>query len=119
MPASISNMLRRITIVDRSTFVKYTERLSEVGVAASVGTVGDSYDDALAETINGLYKTELIEPRGRGGPSTRWSTPPPSWVEWFNHRRLYQHCADMPPAKLEAHYYAQTRSQQPAALSNQ
>ena len=56
--------------------VRYTERLARAGIAASVGTVGDSFDNALAETINGLYKTELIKPRGRGAPSTPSSTPP-------------------------------------------
>ena len=99
------------------TSIKYTERLSEVGVAASVGTVGDSYDNALAESINGLYKTELIKPRGPWRTVDQVEYATAEWVEWFNHRRLYQHCGDMPPAEIEDHYYAQTRAQQTAALS--
>ena len=72
-----------------------------------MGAVGSSYDNALAETINGLYKTELIKP---GKP---WRTvedvelATARWVDWFNHRRLYEYCGDVPPAELEATYYAQ------------
>ena len=99
------------------TSIKYTERLSEVGVAASVGSVGDSYDNALAESINGLYKTELIKPRGPWRTVDQVEYATAEWVEWFNHRRLYQHCGDMPPTELENHYYAHSRAQQTAALS--
>ena len=68
--------------------IRYTERLAQAGIAASVGTVGDSYDNALAETINGLYKTELIKPRGpwRTADAVEYATA--EWVDWFNHRRL-------------------------------
>jgi putative transposase len=93
------------------TAVKYGERLAEAGIAASVGSVGDSYDNALAETINGLYKTELIKPRGpwKHVDDVEYATA--EWVDWFNHRRLYQHCGDIPPADLEAAYYAQHHPQ--------
>ena len=66
--------------------VRYTERLAQAGIAASVGTVGDSFDNALAETINGLYKTELIKPRGpwRTLDAVEYATA--EWVDWFNHR---------------------------------
>jgi putative transposase len=89
------------------TSIRFTERLAEAGIQPSVGAVGSSYDNALAETINGLYKTELIRP---GKP---WRTvedvelATARWVDWFNHRRLYEYCGDVPPAELEAAYYAQ------------
>jgi putative transposase len=102
------------------TSIRYTERLAQAGIAASVGSVGDSYDNALAETINGLYKTELIKPRGpwRTVDAVEYATA--EYVEWFNHRRLYEHCGDVPPVDLENAYYAHHRVQPPAAaLSNQ
>ena len=97
--------------------IRYTERLAEAGIAASVGTVGDSYDNALAETINGLYKTELIKPRGpwRTADAVEYATA--EWVDWFNHRRLYEYCGDIPPAEAEDHYYAHKTAQPTAELS--
>jgi len=94
------------------------ERLGESGIRASVGAVGSSYDNALAETINGLYKTELIKKQGpwRGVDHVEIATA--EWVDWFNHRRLYEYCGDIPPAEMEAAHYAQIRAQQPAELSN-
>src|SRR5688572_10902319 len=88
--------------------IKYTERLAEAGVEPSVGSVGDSYDNALAETVNGLYKTEVIR---RGGPwrsveAVEFATL--EWVDWFNHRRLLEPIGNIPPAEAEARYYAQT-----------
>lgn len=99
--------------------IKYTERLAEAGIAASVGTVGDSYDNALAETINGLYKTELIKARGpwRTADAVEFATA--EYVDWFNHRRIYQHCGDMPPVECEELYYAHHEAQQIAELSHQ
>ena len=98
--------------------VRYTERLAQAGIAASVGTVGDSFDNALAETINGLYKTELIKPRGpwRTLDAVEYGTA--EWVDWFNHRRLYEYCGDIPPVDLETAYYAQAGAQQQLELSN-
>jgi putative transposase len=93
------------------TAVKYGERLAEAGIAASVGSVGDSFDNALAETINGLYKTELINPRGPWKTVDDVEYATAEWVDWFNHRRLYQYCGDIPPAELEAAYYAQHQPQ--------
>jgi putative transposase len=97
--------------------IRHTERLAHAGIAASVGSVGDSYDNALAETINGLYKTELIRPRGpwRTADAVEYATA--EWVDWFNHRRLYEYCGDIPPVEAEDHYYAQTAAQPPAELS--
>ena len=100
------------------TSIRYTERLAAAGIAASVGAVGDSYDNALAETINGLYKTELIKPRGpwRTLDAVEYATA--EWVDWFTHRRLYEYCGDIPPADLEAAYYAHQRAHPAAELSH-
>ena len=86
--------------------IKYTERLAEAGLVPSVGSVGDSYDNALAETINGLYKAEAIHRRGpwRSLESIEFATL--EWVDWFNNRRLLSSIGNMPPAEAEARYYA-------------
>ncbi len=100
------------------TSIRYTERLAQAGIAASVGTTGDSYDNALAETINGLYKTELIKPRGPWRTVDQVEIATAEWVDWFNFRRLYRYCGDIPPAELETAYYAQNRAQPTAEFSN-
>ena len=71
------------------------------------------YDNALAETINGLYKTELIKHRGPWRTVEQVEYATAEWVEWFNHRRLYQYCGDIPPADLEDAYYHQTQPSHP------
>jgi len=83
-----------------------TERLAEAGVEPSVGSVGDSYDNALAETINGLYKAEVIHRRGpwRSFQAVEFATL--EWVDWFNNRRLLQPIGNIPPAEAEQRYYA-------------
>ncbi|MGY1984410.1 IS3 family transposase, partial [Nocardia gipuzkoensis] len=86
--------------------VAFTERLAEAGIQPSVGAVGSAYDNALAETINGLFKTELIKPRAPWRTVDQVEVATAEWVAWFNHRRLYQHCDDIPPADMEAAYYA-------------
>ncbi len=85
--------------------IRYTERLKNVGIEPSVGTVGDSYDNALAETINGLYKTEVIRPNGpwRNLEEVEFATL--EWVDWFNHRRLLEPIGNIPPAEFEAMYF--------------
>ena len=93
------------------TSLRYGERLAEAGITPSVGSVGDSYDNALAETINGLYKTELIKPFGPWKTVDDVEIATAEWVDWFNHRRLYEYCGDIPPAELETAYYAQHRPQ--------
>jgi len=87
--------------------VRYTERLAETGAVNSVGSKGDSYDNALAETIIGLYKTELIRNRGpwRGLDDVEFATL--EWVDWFNHRRLLEAHGHIPPAEHEENYYRQ------------
>jgi putative transposase len=86
--------------------IKYTERLAEAGIEPSVGSVGDSYDNALAETINGLYKAEVIHRRGpwRSYEAVEFATL--EWVDWFNNRRLLEPIGNIPPAEAEAKYYA-------------
>ena len=87
--------------------IRYTERLAEAGIDTSVGSVGDSYDNAMAETMIGLYKTEEIWPNGpwRSIEDVEFATA--SWVEWFNNRRLFTPIGDIPPAEFEAMYYQQ------------
>lgn len=86
--------------------IKYTERLADAGVEPSVGSVGDSYDNALAETINGLYKAEVIHRRGpwRSFEAVEFATL--TWVDWFNNRRLLEPIGNIPPAEAEERYYA-------------
>ena len=110
--------LRRPVESAQYVSIKYTERLAEAGIEPSVGSVGDSYDNALAETINGLYQTELIKQRGPWRTVDHVEFATAEWVDWFNHRRLYEYCGDIPPVDLETAYYAQTRAQQELELSN-
>ena len=86
--------------------IRYSERLAEAGIEPSVGSVGDSYDNALAETINGLYKAEVIRRRGpwRNFEAVEFATL--EWVDWFNHRRLLEPIGNIPPAEGEERYYA-------------
>ena len=87
--------------------IRYTERLAEAGIEPSVGSVGDSYDNALAETVIGLFKTEVIRRRGpwRSLEAVEFATL--EWVHWFNHRRLLEPIGYIPPAEAEARYYEQ------------
>ena len=86
--------------------IKYSERLAEAGIEPSVGSVGDSYDNALAETMIGLFKTEVIHRRGpwRSFDAVEYATL--QWVDWFNNRRLLEPIGNIPPAEAEANYYA-------------
>ena len=87
--------------------IRYTERLAEAGAVGSVGSRGDSYDNALAESFNGLYKAELIHRRGpwKGVEDVEWATL--TYVDWFNNRRLHTEIGMVPPAEFEANYYRQ------------
>jgi transposase InsO family protein len=86
--------------------IKYTERLAQAGIEPSVGSVGDSYDNALAESVIGLFKAEVIHRRGpwRSIEAVEFATL--EWVDWFNHRRLLEPIGNIPPAEAEARYYA-------------
>jgi putative transposase len=100
-------VLRRPLEPGQYTSFAYGRRLAEIGAAPSVGSVGDSYDNSLAESTIGLYKTELIRRRGP------WRTPEEvelatlAYVDWYNHRRLHGQIGNLPPADLEATYYRQ------------
>jgi putative transposase len=91
--------------------IRYTERLAEVGIEPSVGSRGDSYDNALAETINGLYKAELIHRRAPWKTREAVELATLEWVAWFNHQRLLEPIGYIPPAEAEANYYRQLASQ--------
>ena len=91
--------------------IRYSERLAEAGIEPSVGSKGDSYDNALAETINGLYKAELIHRRGPWKTSEAVELATLEWVSWFNHHRLMESLGYIPPAEAEANYYSQLASQ--------
>jgi putative transposase len=86
--------------------IRYTERLAEAGVEASVGSVGDSYDNALAETINGLYKAELVYRKGPWRSVEAVELATLAWVDWFNNRRLLAPLGYVPPAEFESMYYS-------------
>ena len=91
--------------------IRYTERLLEAGIESSVGSVGDSYDNALAETIIGLFKTEVIRRRGpwRNVEHVEFATL--EWVDWFNHRRLLEPIGNIPPSEFEQRHYQHQETQ--------
>jgi len=91
--------------------IRYSERLAEAGIEPSVGSKGDSYDNALAETINGLYKAELIHRRAPWKSREAVELATLEWVSWFNHRRLLSSIGYIPPAEAEAAYYQQQKQQ--------
>ncbi|WP_158659357.1 integrase core domain-containing protein, partial [Paracoccus denitrificans] len=92
-----------------------SERLAEAGIEPSVGSVGDSYDNALAETINGLFKAEVIHRRGpwRSFEAVEHATL--EWVDWFNNRRLLEPIGNIPPAEAEANFSAALETEDMAA----
>jgi putative transposase len=91
--------------------IRYSERLAEAGIAPSVGSKGDSYDNALAETINGLYKAEMIHRRVPWKTKESVEIATLEWVSWFNHHRLLEPIGYIPPAEAEAQYYRQLANQ--------
>ncbi len=95
--------------------IKYTERLAQAGIEPSFGSVGDSYDNALAETINGLYKAKVIHRRGPWRTFEAVEFANLEWVDWFNNRRLLEPIGNIPPAEAEAAYYAALTQQAMAA----
>ena len=105
-PAHQSGLVHHSDRGSQYLSIKYTERLAEAGIEPSVGSVGDSYDNALAETINGLYKAEVIHRRGpwRSFEAVEYATL--EWVDWFNNRRLLEPIGNIPPAEAEDRYYA-------------
>jgi putative transposase len=106
-------VLQRPLEPEQYTSIRYGECLAEIGAVPSIGSIGDSFDNALAETVNGLYKTELIYGPDQGP----WKTVADvelatlGWVHWFNTQRLHGHLGDVPPAEYEDVYDAQTRAE--------
>jgi putative transposase len=107
---SNSPVLQRPVELAQYTSIAFTERLAAAGVQPSVGTVGDAYDNALAESVIGLFKTELISPRGPWRTAEQVELATLDYVDWYNHQRLLETCGDIPPAELETAYYRQNTS---------
>jgi len=106
-PARHSRLIHHSDRGKQYVSICYTGRLMEAGIEPSVGSMGDSYDNALAETINGLYKTEVIYRKGPWRNLQAVELATLKWVDWFNHRRLLSSIGHVPPAELEAAYYQQ------------
>ena len=94
--------------------IRYTERLADEGAVTSVGSKGDSYDNALAETVNGLYKTELIRAQGPWRTADQVELATAAWVAWWNDQRLHSACGDIPPAEFEAAYHSRLQATEAA-----
>ncbi|WP_284236500.1 integrase core domain-containing protein, partial [Gluconobacter kondonii] len=103
---SKNGVLRRPVESAQYVAICYTERLVDAGIEPSVGSVGDSYDNALAETINGLFKNEVIHRRGpwRSFDAVEYATL--EWVDWFNNRRILEPIGNITPAEAEQQFYA-------------
>ncbi len=102
---SLGGLIHHNDAGSQYTSVRFTDRLLVEGIDPSIGVVGDAHDNSLAESINGLYKTELIKPRRPWRNAAQVSAETATYVEWFNNRRIYEYAGDMPPAKLEDAYY--------------
>jgi putative transposase len=107
--ATFSGLVHHTDAGSQYTSIAFTERLGEVGVTPSIGTVGDAYDNALAETVIGLFKTELINPNRPWKTVDQVEIATLRYVDWFNNRRLYEENGDIPPVELEQAYYRQHR----------
>jgi putative transposase len=99
-------VLRRPVESAQYLAIRYTERLEELGIVASVGSKGDSYDNAAAEALNRLFKTEVIRRLGPWRSLEHVEFEVLTWVDWYNQRRLHSWCNDTPPAEYETTYYA-------------
>ncbi len=109
-------MLRRPVESAQFTSIRYGERLAELGAVPSIGSIGDSYDNALTEATNSLYKSELIRQQGpwRGVDDVELATL--GWVHWFNQERLHGTLNDIPPAEFEAAYHHHQETSQPVGI---
>jgi putative transposase len=114
-PAEAGGLIHHSDRGSQYLSIRYTERLGQAGIAPSVGSVGDSYDNALAETVIGLFKTEVIRRRGpwRSLEAVEFATL--EWVDWFNHRRLLEPIGNIPPAEAEARFYDELETRAVAA----
>jgi putative transposase len=111
-------VLRQPVESTQYTAIRFTQRLAEAGAVTSVGSRGDSYDNALAETIIGLYKTELIRRRGPWKDLDEVEYATLEWVDWFNHRRLLAPIGYVPPAELEVDYHRREDPSRTATLKD-
>ena len=107
----ISDVITHSDAGSQYTSILYTERLAEIGARPSIGTIGDSYDNALAESMNGLYKSELIRRRDLWRNAEHLEIETLAYIEWFNHRRLHGELDHTPPSEHEADYYDRQRHQ--------
>jgi putative transposase len=114
-PARDSRLIHHSDRGSQYVSIRYSERLAQAGVEPSVGSKGDSYDNALAETINGLYKAELIHRRAPWKTMEAVEFATLEWVSWFNHTRLLAPIGYIPPAEAEANYYRELNNQIPQA----
>ena len=114
-PAALSSLVHHSDRGVQYLSIRYTERLAEEGAVTSVGSRGDSYDNALAETVNGLYKAELIYRQGPWKTVEHVELATAAWVDWWNQRRLHSACGNSPPAEFEAAYYRHQHGANPAA----
>lgn len=106
----IENLVHHSDKGTQYTSIRYTERLIDAGAACSVGTTGDSYDNALAESVIGLYKTELVRKKGPWKTIDELELATLEWVDWYNNSRLHSAIGNIPPAEYEDLYYAQKTS---------
>src|SRR5204863_3493657 len=102
--ASLAGLVHHHDAGSQYTSIAFTERLAAAGAVPSVGSVGDAYDNALAESVIGLFKTELIKPRGPWRSPEQVELATLEYADWYNHRRLFEACGDIPPAELEENY---------------
>jgi putative transposase len=107
---SLAGLVHHHDAGSQYTSIAFTERLAAAGAQPSAGSVGDAYDNALAESVIGLYKTELIKPQGPWRTCEQVELATLHYVDWFNHRRLFETCGDIPPAELETAHYRQNAS---------
>ena len=99
------------------TALRYTERLADIGAAPSVGTVADSYDNSMAESLNGIFKTEMVKPMRPWRTRDELEYATFEYVDWYNQRRLHEQIGMIPPAEQEANYYASIRNQAQPVLA--
>jgi putative transposase len=107
--ADLAGLIHHTDAGSQYTSITFTERLAAIEVSPSIGTVGDAYDNALAETVVGLYKTELINPQRPWKTLEEVEIATLHYIDWFNNHRLYEENGDIPPAELEQAYYRQHR----------
>ena len=103
----LASVLRRPVESAQYTSIRYSDRLAETGIAASIGSVGDSYDNAMAEALNGSFKAELVNLHGPWRTRHQLEVAIIEWIDWYNASRLHSGIGDIPPFEHEAHWYGQ------------